>query len=402
MEFITILLSLFLGILGGIVTGITPGLHTNLVAVFLFSLSLSLQKSFSPLYLAVFLVSLAVTHTFLDALPSIYLGAPDESQILNVLPGHRLLLQGNAHQAVFFTVLGSYGSLMLSLAFFPLFILLMPKLQVLISPILGYLLLTAIIFLFWREKENRLKIITVFLLSGVLGLIVLDLKNMSQPLLPLLSGLFGISLLILSWFKDNTIPKQHFSPAFNLPRKDLFKTLPTATGMGFVAAFLPGLGSSQSAVIATTFFKKITNEAFLMLVAGINTVNLLVSLGTLYALQKARNGAIAVLQEMLGSITFQQMLFFLGVAMIAGGTAAICTLRLSKLFAKIIPKVNYQKLVLGVLVFVFLLTLLIDGFLGITILVIATALGIVASSWKVPKHYLMGCLLLPVMLWFLL
>jgi len=53
-----------------------------------------LMTYFDPVVLVVFIIAMSVTHTFLDALPAIFLGAPDADQVLNVLPGHRLLLQG--------------------------------------------------------------------------------------------------------------------------------------------------------------------------------------------------------------------------------------------------------------------------------------------------------------------
>src|SRR3989338_6733661 len=117
-----IFLALFLGILCGIFTGLIPGIHVNLVAVLLVSFSAVLLTYTSPLVLAVFIISLAITHTFLDAIPSIYLGAPNEAQALNVLPCHRLLLKGLGHNAIMYTIIGALGSLLLSMILFPLFI----------------------------------------------------------------------------------------------------------------------------------------------------------------------------------------------------------------------------------------------------------------------------------------
>src|SRR3989338_11714332 len=116
-----IFLALFLGVLCGIFSGLIPGIHVNLVSVLLVSFSAVLLTYTSPIVLAVFIISLAITHTFFDTIPTIYLGAPDEAQALNVLPGHRLLLKGLGHNAVIYTIIGSLGSLLLSLLFFPLF-----------------------------------------------------------------------------------------------------------------------------------------------------------------------------------------------------------------------------------------------------------------------------------------
>ena len=79
----------------------------NLVSVLLISSAPFLLAFTSPIVLAVFIISLAITHTFLDAIPSIYLGAPTEAQALNVLPGHRLLMKGLGHNAIMYTVIGA-------------------------------------------------------------------------------------------------------------------------------------------------------------------------------------------------------------------------------------------------------------------------------------------------------
>ena len=91
MAFIEIVIALVLGVGTGIITGLAPGIHVNLVSLLILSSAAFLLQITTPAALGTFIISLAITHTFLDALPSIYLGAPDEAQALNVLPGHRLL-----------------------------------------------------------------------------------------------------------------------------------------------------------------------------------------------------------------------------------------------------------------------------------------------------------------------
>src|SRR3989344_1756356 len=191
-----ILVALALGVLSGIITGLIPGIHVNLVSVLLVSFSSVLLVYTSPIVLAVFIIALAITHTFLDAIPSIYLGAPTEAQALNVLPGHRLLLKGLGHNAIMYTVIGALGSLLLSILLFPIFIFSMDKLSPLVTAIVGYLLIGVMAYMILKDKGKRVKALVVFLLSGALGLLVFSIPNLKQPLFPLLSGLFGFSILI--------------------------------------------------------------------------------------------------------------------------------------------------------------------------------------------------------------
>ena len=98
--FLQILLAIILGCIAGTFTGIIPGIHVNLLSLIILSFSTYLLGITTPLIIAVFIISIALTHTFVNAIPSIYLGAPDSDTALSVLPGHKLLLKGLGHEAV--------------------------------------------------------------------------------------------------------------------------------------------------------------------------------------------------------------------------------------------------------------------------------------------------------------
>jgi putative membrane protein len=401
--FIEIVLALILGISFGIITGLIPGIHVNLIAVMVISASAFLLKITSPLPLGVFIISLAITHSFLDSIPSIYLGAPDEAQALNVLPGHRLLHKGEGHNAITYTVIGSLGCLILGIALFPVFIKSMEIIFPIVKGSIGYILAAIMIFMIGKEKKKWLKSLVAFLLAGALGLIVLTgIPNLKQPLFPLLSGLFGFSILIISFYQKSKIPEQDLKKPLTISKKNIGKAVGAASGVGFIAAFLPGFGSSQAAIVATNIVGDIGDEGFLSLVGGINTANMLISIGTAYALNKARNGAILTVNKLMGGVTFEQMLLFLGVALVVGGIASVLALVISKQFAKYIVKVNYNYIVFGIIGFITLLTMFFDGYVGLMILFTATGIGIVTTSWGVGKNHLMGCLILPVILFFIL
>lgn len=82
---IEVLLALLLGVTAGTITGLFPGIHINLVALMLFIYSSWLLGFTTPIILAVFIVAMSITHVFLDFIPSIFLGAPEEATALSVL-----------------------------------------------------------------------------------------------------------------------------------------------------------------------------------------------------------------------------------------------------------------------------------------------------------------------------
>tara|TARA_Y100000310_G_scaffold295459_1_gene326805 strand:+ start:19663 stop:20853 length:1191 start_codon:yes stop_codon:yes gene_type:complete len=393
--YLQILLAIALGTITGTITGLIPGIHVNLIAVLIISLTLPLQ----PIVLAIFILSVAITHSFLDSIPSIYLGAPDEAQALNVLPGHRLLHQGLGHQAITYTLLGSFGSLIICVIFFPLFIKIIKFIYPYLKPIISLILIFVVLYMILKEKNKRVASLLSFLLSGILGLIVFSIPNLQQPLFPLLSGLFGLSIIITSLEQKSIIPKQSPDQPLNISKTNTAKSLTAASFVGLIAAFLPGFGNSQAAIIATQFLKKIGDEGFLTLVGGINTANMIISIATAYTLQKARNGAIVTILSILNAINQNQILIFLAVALTVGGLAVILGVNLSKQFLKLIQKVNYRKLMLTIIIFIILLTIYFDLFLGLLILITATAIGLLATSWNVGKNHLMGCLILPVIIY---
>ncbi|MEM4719724.1 MAG: tripartite tricarboxylate transporter permease, partial [Candidatus Pacearchaeota archaeon] len=128
-----LLIFILVGILFGIITGLTPGIHTNLLAVFLLSISPMLLNYFSPIAVIILIVSMGLTNTFIDAIPSIYLGAPDEENSLSVLPGHKMLLEGRGHEAVQSTLIGSIIAVIIFLLITPLLIFIIPKIQNLVE-----------------------------------------------------------------------------------------------------------------------------------------------------------------------------------------------------------------------------------------------------------------------------
>src|SRR3989344_7545032 len=118
---IEIILFLCFGVLVGIFTGLIPGVHINMIGTLIASSSLFILAAINPIYLIVFIVSMSITHVFIDFIPSIFLGAPESGTELSVLPGHEMLKQGLGHQAVRLTAFGCLlGIFIFVLMIFPL------------------------------------------------------------------------------------------------------------------------------------------------------------------------------------------------------------------------------------------------------------------------------------------
>jgi len=393
---IELIIMLLLGVLAGTLTGLIPGIHINLVASVL--LGTYIITSLPMNQAIVFIVAMAITHTFIDFIPSIYVGAPDSDTALSTLPGHELLAKGLGHKAVLLTTAGSTISIFLLLVIVPLFIFAIPKIYPLIQKMLGFLLIWISIFLIGQKKEMKLQSLIIFILAGFLGIASLN-ANLGEPLLPLLSGLFGASTMINSIKTNSFIPKQIVSK-YSFSKKEIIKPTIVTAVVSPICALFPGLGSSQAAVIGSKLIKRVTKEEFLILIGSINTLIIAISFFILFILQKSRTGAANALSQIM--ILNQSNIVLIGIVIIISSVIAIpLTIKISKLCAENIHKIKYQKLSIMILVILTSVVLLLSGFLGLLIFITSAMLGLVCIEMGASKNLLMASLLVPTILFYL-
>ena len=391
-----LILPLLMGIISGTITGLIPGIHINLVAAIILLLITSTQ--FSTIGIIIFITAMAITHTFIDFIPSIFLGAPDEDTGLGVLPGHEFLLKGQGHQAIKLTTLGSTLAIILLIFIVPIFIFTIPKIYPFLERMLGIFLIWIVILLILQEKEGKINAIIIFTLAGFLGIASMNL-NIQQPLLPLLTGLFGASTIINSIKTKTKIPLQKIEK-IKITKKELIKPTIATILVSPICSFFPGLGSSQAAVTGSKIFNKLTKEQFLILLGSINTLVMSVSFVTLFLIQKSRTGAAAAISQIT---QLNQNLFLIIIATIFITTlfAIPLTIQLSKLFAKNIHKIPYTKISFAILILLTIIVLIFSNFTGLLIFIIATILGLACIEFQTRRSFLMGAILIPTILFYL-
>lgn len=394
---IEIFLALIVGIIAGTITGLIPGVHINLIGAFIVSLSASLFYLINPIYLVVFIVAMAITHTFVDFIPSIFLGCPDTDTELSILPGHEMLKRGEGYEAIILTCYGSLAAIfILVLIAYPA-IFIISKTYNLLSFLIPYLLIAISFFLIFSEK-NKFSALLVFLLTGFLGLSVLNLTSESEKfLLPLLTGLFGSSMLIISIKNKFEIPEQKITKV----KTKIFKPLLGAVIVSPIFSFLPGLGSGQAAIIGNIISKSGT-KGFLVLLGATNTLVMGFSFISLYVISRTRTGAAAAIQDILGGLSWQILTLALGVIIISGIISFFLVGFLAKFFSQKMRKVNYVLLSTITLLLLVIIVFLVSGFLGFLILIASTFTGIYSISLGVRRTNMMGCLLIPTIIFYLM
>jgi len=389
-----------LGIGLGVFTGLVPGIHVNNLTPMLVALALS--SSIPPMCLAAVIVSMSLVNTFISYIPSTFLGAPEEGTELSVLPAHRLLLEGHGYEAVKLTTFGCLASLMLSaVLIWPLLLVITPAYG-LIQPHMHWLLIAvvAIMIALERSKAGILWAVAIFFLSGLLGLLTLDtnLCGGDAALMPLLSGLFGISVLLPSVFSKSRLPKQKIDDK-PIEFRPNVRPLCAGTAAGMLTGVIPGIGPSQGTVLAQMVTRSKGAREFLVAVSGVNTSKALLSFVAIYAIGRPRSGAAVAVGQVM-EVGLRELIFLVGIALFAGGIAAILQLQLGKLAAKHIGRMPYRATCLAVMASIVGLTIWYSGLIGLPILATATAIGLLPAITKVKRTHCMGVIMLPCILYF--
>ena len=313
LDFAWLIASFIFGVFLGCLTGLIPGFHVNNVALIALSLSPVAVGIGIPLdAVAGIIVACGTVHTFLNYIPSALVGAPDDNMALALLPGHRMLISGQAAQGVAYSARGSQMGMLMSIP-----LLIVARLLFGDNPGLGlyeasrdqlpWLLLFISVFLIltettrlpwpeWSQKITQklnfplkkriefniplgkfsirrrydsidlrlgassrtagiLVATSYFLLTGFYGWAVFELPARSPVgipsaslLFPSLAGLFGIANLIDIYVTTSEIPPQENN--WDMPPwKPLAVPTFLSAVVSSVMAILPGMTAAQATVV---------------------------------------------------------------------------------------------------------------------------------------------------------
>jgi putative membrane protein len=396
---IEILLGTLIGVILGTLSGIIPGVHANTLAGVLLSLQVTLLSLFGPLALAGALFAALITHTFVDSVPSTFLGIPDADTSLAVLPAHALCLEGNGEEAVRIAALGSACAMIISVPLSVVCFLLLPALQPYFDWWIGILLFATIGYMIVTSESPGWALL-LFSVSGILGIFSLyyaflgwhTLSGSSAILMPLLTGLFGISVLLTA--SQGALPEQHFR-GIRMEDKTILKCSALGTVAGISVGWLPGLSTaSANGVLASIIGYDKDRREYILATSAANTANAFIGLAALFALSRMRNGVMVALSEL--PLPSMSELTVIGV--LAACAAYVITIVLSR-SASMFNGVDGRLLNRAVIAFIVILCIILTGPFGVCILILATALGLVPHLVNVPRVYCMGAIMVPVMLY---
>ena len=398
----------------GSFSGLVPGIHVNtLAAVMLASypaLEASLSGFLDPQSAAVAvcccIMSASVVHSFLDFVPSVFVGAPDSEDCVSVLPGHRLLLQGKGMAAVRSAAVGSLvGTSAAILLALPLQWAMLSGAEDVLDRISPFMVAGAAVILLLSQfrKGAGPAGIAAFLVSGALGAAVMWLPIPSEGILgegslmfPMLCGLFGVPVLLTASSGGRPPPQKDDG---NDPEVALAGLRGVA--MGCVAGWFPGITATVGASVSACFMPENRPDRFIAVVASIGSVTAVLSLVTLSVSGGGRSGTALVIGEITGgsvsgfaSEPFLALLFSAAVGSLCG---YVLTIKAGRAFASMASAVDQARISRIVLAVNVLLVLLLTGPFGLAVLAVASVTGFLPEKFGTDRTVLCGCLLLPVM-----
>ncbi len=404
-DFLLLLLYSIAGSLCGVITGLIPGLHTNTIAIILLAIASGSEQN---IYLCIFIVAAAIAHTFLDIIPSTFIGAPEEDTALTVLPAHKMVLQGRGYEAICISAAASSASVAFS------FILLLPFRLLLGEPVNFYnaieksmlWILVCISFIVIMTNRDILKAAFIFTLTGIFGIVALKLDTSflirSSPIFPALAGLFGASALLYT--KQKILPEQKTD---DIETKISKIDIGRGVAAGGMVAILPGVSAAIAATLALVTKREGDEESVVATLSATNTATNFFVLAMLFVMMKTRSGFAIAMKELVelkkwdGFIIPYPYNLFLIAVIVSSIISYYATLLIGKFVAKNISRISYSSLIkiaFGIMVaMVFLFT----GLTGLIIFGIAAAIGIACLEMKVRRSVCMGFLLLPLIISYL-
>ena len=124
----------------------------------------------------------------------------------------------------------------------------------------------------------------------------------------------------------------------------------------------------------------------------------MMSILSLYFISRARSGAGIAIEKIIGSISFLDIFTFMGAFAITVGISALVSMNLGRIFSRIIYTINYTFLSICIIICLFLASFFISGTIGLLILSISVAIGLLTNSLGLKRSHLMSFIMIPMLL----
>ena len=419
----TLLFYILLGIGVATLISLIPALHIYNVMGLIIVAILSFGHFIPSEVIQYMFMAMLVTYSILNTLTAVFLSAPDESMIFVVMPGHKGLLLGKGYEVAMQTGFGSLLGILLLVLITPLSFSVLPQLRKLLTPHMHWVLGLIIVYILMSEWPKAMERkpagwprfleawrslgagILTFVLSGFLGLIVMNktlipLKSSFQSLLPVFVGLFAVPSVLLNIVSKEKIPEQHIAKSIDVNFEVSLKSMISGGLGGLLAALFPIVTAGIGGLISGHATAQRDERIFVMS-QGVSKVVYYVGAFLLFFVpgkRMGKGGLVAMVSPFFTVHTKQEYWLAVGTMVLAAGIAFLALHFFSKLLAKIVHRVNYRLISWITLVILVLVVFIMTRWMGLFIMTVATAIGLLPVLFGSRRLNCLGVLLVPITL----
>ena len=400
-----------------------PALHVYNLAGLLIVGALKVEGLVPDDLLAMLLLGLVVGYAVLNTIPSIFLGAPDDSTLFVVMPGQKYLMQGRGFEAAVLTGAGGLGGLLVLLLLAPALPRVLPLVRAVLSPHLHWILGAIIVFMLmseWPKGSDRGATglakfldawrslaagLLTFLLSGLLGFVLfygslVPVEMGFQNLMPAFVGLFAIPWVLQNLLSQMRVPPQQAGGSVDLSPGLLARGVGAGARGGLFAAFFPVVTGGIGGFLAGHATAQRDDRLFIVSQGASKLIYyvgafLFFFVPGVHLTRGGMAGMLSVLYRPHSPATYWLAI----AAVLVCGALAFGLLRaLSRGAVRLVSHVDYRWNSAATLALLVGLVLALTGWGGMMIAVVATGIGLLPVLWGSRRMNCMGVLLLPLTL----
>ena len=421
----TVILAVLTGTVLACFLAILPGLHIynvmGLAALLIYHVQ-GLGLAVAPEVYLPFMISLVVGWSVLNTIPSVLLGAPDESAIFTVLPGQKYLMTGRGYEGTMIIGAGSLvGLFMLVFIIAPFAPKFLPVARTVLTPHMHWILWVIITFMLmtewpkggnrgpagWRKFADAWSTLSAglftFFLAGLFGFLLLyrapiNIEDAFQNIMPAFVGLFAVPWCLLNAISGAEVPKQYVRDTLNI-NGDLLLRGGVAGGIGGgFAAFFPVVTGGVGGLLAGHATAQRDERVFLMS-QGVSKVVYYTGALMLFfvpGMFLTRGGGAWILKGLYTPRTLGDYYLALGSIAIAGGISFLLMSPLTKATLWLMKKVDYRLISVFTLGIIVALVFSITGWVGLAVMTVGTGIGLIPVLFGSRRLNCLGILLLPI------
>jgi putative membrane protein len=400
-----------------------PALHIYNLAGLLVVLALKGQGLVPGEVLSMFMLGLVVGYAVVNTIPSIFLGAPDDSTLFIVLPGQKYMMQSRGFEAVVLAGVGSLGGLLALLLLSPLMSQIFPAVRAVLAPHLHWILLAIIVFMLmseWPKGSGRGRTglarfcdawrslgagVLTFVLSGVLGMILfygslLPVEMAFQNLMPAFVGLFAIPWVLLNLISQAQVPAQHVSRSVDLSPGLVARGVGAGVLGGLFAAFFPAVTGGVGGFLAGHATAQRDDRLFIVSQGASKLVYYVGAFLFFFVpgLHLTRGGMASMLSVVYTPDTPASFWVVVVATLLGGALALGMLLWLSGLAVRVVVRFDYRWISAATLVLLVTIIMALTGWQGMLVAIVAAGIGLLPVMWGSRRMNCMGVLLLPMTL----